>query len=43
MPFEIECVQTDNGLEFTNRLLTNNDKLRKWNNTYNNFPMQPLG
>lgn len=98
MPFEIECVQTDNGLEFTNRLLTNNDKLtlfeeellkrnirhklikpytprhngkvershrkdnikfygvnkfitlkemrdklRKWNNTYNNFPMRPLG
>ncbi len=27
MPFKIECVQTDNGLEFTNRLLTNNDKL----------------
>ncbi len=98
MPFDIKCVQTDNGLEFTNRLITNNDKLtlfetllvnmnirhklikpytprhngkvershrkdnvkfygvntfitekelrgklRKWNNTYNNFPRRPLG
>jgi len=26
MPFEIKCVQTDNGLEFTNRLIIDTDK-----------------